>query len=151
MLWDTIRGLNMTAWRRICALATNLSLALLLSTTVNATDGIDLDGSWQGSVQVGQYDPLALVIHFERQNDGLHATIDIPSQFMLGIPVSSISLRNNQLLLRIPEIQAEFYGALQFGRDPELVRSIVGDWSQSGEHVPLRLHRREAQSDSAAR
>lgn len=135
----------MTIWRQ--TLTTLLTL-LLLTSSPGALAEDRLLGSWQGSFQVGQYDPLSLVLHITEQDGALQARLDIPSQFMQGIPVAAISLRNNQLLLRIPEIQAEFYGALQFGRDQSTVRSIFGDWSQSGEYVPMRLQRLDAATDT---
>lgn len=122
-----------------------LCLPLLLSSLPGSSladttdDAADISGSWSGSFQVAQYDPLVLVFHIVRDTEGLSATLDIPSQQQRGITVDRVSLLDGQLTLRVSAIQAEFYGGLQFSRDGRTVRSIAGDWAQSGEFVPLTL------------
>ncbi len=99
-----------------------------------------LEGSWSGQFQVGQYDPMELVFHIERDGQFLRASLDIPSQHRQGIPAGTVSLRGDLLRITIPDIQGEYYGALRLARDGQAIRRIDGDWSQSGEYVPLTLH-----------
>lgn len=101
-----------------------------------------LTGSWSGSFQVGNYPPLQLVFHIEREESGtLSARLDIPSQYRTGIPAEHISLDGRRLVMQFPVVQAEFLGSVSMADDSESVQRISGDWSQSGEFVALTLQR----------
>lgn len=126
---------------RLFELATAGLLALfsLMSQITAAETGPTLSGHWAGGLQVGQREPLTLIFHVDAGEDGLEVTLDIPSQQRAAIPSSSVTLRDELLFISFTEIQAEFYGALRLSRDGSQVRRIEGDWSQSGEHIPLTL------------
>lgn len=119
-----------------------LAVALLL---LSQTAFADLSGNWRGTLTAAQYDPIELIFRLHRlppeENADYQASLDIPMQFRTGLPVPIVSLSGNNLTLRLPDIQAEFYGALVFADDGHTVLAIDGDWSQSGEYVPLRLER----------
>jgi hypothetical protein len=119
-----------------------LALSLLLFSHAAAAD---LSGNWRGTLTAAQYDPIELIFRMQRvspdEGAGYQASLDIPAQFRVGLAVPIVSLSGNNLTLRLPDIQAEFYGALVFADDGHTVLAIDGDWSQSGEYVPLRLER----------
>lgn len=103
----------------------------------------ELTGTWRGTLIAAQFDPLDIVLHMTAAGGGdtYTATMDIPAQFRNGLPVASISLKNNNILLRMPTLDAEFFGSLMFDAEGRRVIALNGDWSQSGEHIPLRLER----------
>jgi hypothetical protein len=107
----------------------------------------DLSGNWHGTLSAAQYNPIELVFRVLKNTSddsaGYQASLDIPAQFRLGLPVSSVRVSEKNLTFRLPDIQAEFYGVLVYADDGVTVLAIDGDWSQSGEYVPLRLERRD--------
>lgn len=111
--------------------------SLLLSAGVLAQD---LSGQWQGTLVAAQYDPIDVVFNLHKADDeALHTgTLDIPSQFRSGLPIDSITIRDQQITIRLSSIQVEYYGSLMLAENGD-VMAIEGDWSQSGEYVPLRL------------
>ena len=114
-----------------------LSLTLLISVGAVAQD---LSGQWQGTLVAAQYDPIDVVFNLNRSNeDTSHTgTLDIPGQFRSGLPIDSVSIRDQQITIRLSSIQVEFYGNLVLADNGDVI-AIEGDWSQSGEYVPLRL------------
>ena len=120
-------------------------MAMLWLTFAQAQPVPQLTGTWRGSLIAAQMDPLEVVLHIQSSptgsTAGYSATLDIPAQFRSGLPVASISLNGNNLLVSMPALDAEFYGSLVFDEQGSHVIALNGDWSQSGEYVPLRLQR----------
>ncbi len=120
-------------------------MAMLWVTLAQAQTDPQLTGIWRGSLIAAQMDPLEVVLHIQSSptgsTAGYSASLDIPAQFRSGLPVASISLNGNNLLVSMPALDAEFYGSLVFDAQGEQVIALNGDWSQSGEYVPLRLER----------
>ena len=120
-------------------------MAMLWVTFAQAQTDPQLTGTWRGSLIAAQMDPLEVVLHIQSSptgsTAGYSATLDIPAQFRSGLPVASISLNGNNLLVSMPALDAEFYGSLVFDEQGSHVIALNGDWSQSGEYVPLRLQR----------
>jgi uncharacterized protein len=117
----------------------------LATSDLSWADTPDISGIWKGTLSAAQYNPVELIFTIVSGSsaDGANhsATLDIPSQFRAGLPVASVSLRENSITLRLPALQAEFHGYLEFAEDGSTVLALDGDWSQSGEYVPLRLER----------
>ncbi len=120
-------------------------MALLWMTFTHAQHDPQLTGTWRGSLIAAQMEPLEVVLHIQSSPAGspagYSASLDIPAQFRSGLPVASISLNGNNLLVSMPALDAEFYGSLVFDEQGNHVVALNGDWSQSGEYVPLRLQR----------
>ena len=122
-------------------------VSLLVLTTGMLTDGVahaqsdqsaaDISGRWHGTLVAGQFDPLEVFFQIEGQPGAWRATLDIPAHSRLGLQADSISVRNGNIMIRINSLQAEYYGALLLEQGK--VISMDGDWSQSGEHIPLKL------------
>lgn len=111
--------------------------SLLLSAGVLAQD---LSGQWQGTLIAAQYDPIDVVFNLQKtESEAAHTgTLDIPSQFRSGLPIDSITIRGQQITIRLSSIQVEYYGSLMLADNGDVL-AIEGDWNQSGEYVPLRL------------
>lgn len=114
-----------------------ISLAALISSNAVAQD---LSGQWQGTLVAAQYDPIDVVFNLDKaDSDAPHTgTLDIPSQYRTGLPIDSISIRDQQITIRLSSIQVEYYGNLVLADNGDVI-AIEGDWNQSGEYVPLRL------------
>lgn len=123
-----------------------LLLSLLITLTLQSialaqTDS--LSGTWRGQMTAARYEPIDIVLHISRTDDAesYQATLDIPSQHRAGLPVETVIVRNGQITLRLPAIQAEFYGDLISEPAGQQIVALQGDWNQSGEYIPLRFER----------
>jgi hypothetical protein len=114
-----------------------IGLSLVISTGAMAQD---LSGQWQGTLVAAQFDPIDVVFNLNRADENAPhtGTLDIPSQFRSGLPIDSVSIRDQQITIRLSSIQVEYYGNLVLADNGDVI-AIEGDWNQSGEYVPLRL------------
>ncbi|MGO8757824.1 MAG: alpha/beta hydrolase family protein [Terracidiphilus sp.] len=95
-------------------------------------------GDWQGTLSAGGAQ-LRLALHISAAKDGtLTATLDSLDQGAIGIPVSSIELRETQLTLGIPAVGGTYTGTVN--RD---ATEIDGTWSQ-GQPLTLNFKRAPA-------
>lgn len=117
------------------------AVLLLLPWTIQAATP-SLNGQWRGMLVAASYDPVEFIFNLQQIDDNpvrYQATLDIPAQFRANLPAASVSVNNGNIMIRLPDMQAEYYGSLIFSDDGSQVVAIDGDWSQSGEYVPLRL------------
>lgn len=126
----SLTHLNLTFLTTIC-------LSLLISSCAMAQD---LSGQWQGTLVAAQYEPIEVVFNLNRADENVPhtGTLDIPSQFRSGLPIDSVSIRDQQITIRLSSIQVEYYGNLVLADNGDVI-AIEGDWNQSGEYIPLRL------------
>lgn len=110
-----------------------------------AQENPDISGHWRGTLIAGQLDPLEVVLHIDGEPDAWTAKLDIPAHSRFGLTADSVSVRNGNVTIRINSLQAEYYGSVQLSGTQ--VTAMDGDWSQSGEHVPLKLVPHQMASD----
>jgi uncharacterized protein len=96
-----------------------------------------LAGAWSGELEANGI-KLPIVFHIVEKDGELSATIDSPSQGALGIPVSSVSLRDGKVAFESAAVKADFQGELSADG-----KSIQGVWRQGGASLPLLLSRGE--------
>lgn len=106
---------------------------------LHAQSSVDVSGSWRGILMAAQFEPLEIVFHIIGTGGTFSATLDIPSHSRIGVPVDDVSINGSNIILRMHSIQAEYYASLVMSDDDVTVESLNGDWSQSGEHIPLRM------------
>ncbi|MGH9494830.1 MAG: alpha/beta hydrolase family protein [Candidatus Sulfotelmatobacter sp.] len=95
----------------------------------------DVTGDWQGTLATGMGE-LRLVLHVTKSSDGaLKATLDSVDQNSMGIPVSSVSLKNSKLNLTIDAVHGTYEGKVA----PD-AKTNSGTWSQ-GQALPLDFKR----------
>lgn len=92
----------------------------------------EIEGSWQGVLDV-QTVKLRLVFNIEKTADGFKSTMDSPDQGAKGIPVTSTSFANSELILEIQNAGIKYTGKL----NSEGV--IVGTFNQGGSSYLLDL------------
>ena len=98
----------------------------------------NIDGQWEGVLDAG-HTTLRLSITIVTYEDGISATLDSPDQpGIKGVPVSSIARDGSKITFAMKQFGATYAGTL----DAEL-KTIVGQWSQSGNDLQLNLKRAE--------
>ena len=107
-------------------------------TWVRAVEPSDLDGTWEGVLDVGQ--KLRLVLHLTTTKDGLGATLDSPDQGASGIAAKA-RRDGNKFSFEIAMIGAQFEGTIAKDK-----ASIAGTFSQGGGQFPLTLKRGAARA-----
>jgi hypothetical protein len=95
----------------------------------------DIAGDWQGRVKADAAE-LHIVLHVARANDGtLTATLDSVDQGVRGIPITSISVLDSNLILT-DSMQVKYEGKI----DPDGM-GIDGTLLQGGRSFPFHLRR----------
>ena len=134
--WDDARHVWTGTWSQGGG---SLPLDLARGTITPAASVQDLDGDWDGVLEVsGLKLRLALQVSTTAE-DGTVARLDSIDQGANGIPVSAISRDGGQVKFEIKVIGGTFEGAL----DPAGA-SVSGQWTQPGVNAPLTLTRRAA-------
>lgn len=111
-------------------------------TFARAVKPSELDGAWEGVLDVGQ--KLRLVLHLTTTKDGLTATLESPDQSAAGIPATA--KRDGQSLT----VEAAMIGAKYQGTIARDLSSIDGTFSQGGGSFPLSLKRGGAAKPASA-
>src|SRR5689334_23052430 len=94
----------------------------------------DITGDWNGALSVNGAE-LRLVLHITKNPDGtLKSTLDSVDQNAKGIPVTSTSLKDSALRLKVEAASAMYEGKLS----PD-AKEIAGTWTQ-GTGLPLTFH-----------
>lgn len=92
-------------------------------------------GSWTGTFELRPGVEAHPVFHIERADDGaLTASMEDPDDGLTGIPVSSVSVDGDSLVLDVDSLDARFEGVLV-----ETDTTIEGTWMLSGRSRSLTL------------
>lgn len=118
--------------KRLLLIYLSVMLAVMLSCNTKSVDIKSLEGSWEGSLSVGVMS-LRTVFNFKAEGDSLVATLDSPDQGVSGIPVGSVSLEDNELIVSAPAVMGEFVGVVVNDT------LISGKWSQGDNTMDLSL------------
>lgn len=124
-------------------LKTGLSAGLLLSMLLPPVQADtvaepDLQGAWVGTLQVGS-SQLRLRFNVSRDKDQQYlATMDSIDQGASGIPVSRVSVKQQQVELELAVAQARYQGVYQVASE-----QIQGQWQQGGQAFDLTLIRQQ--------
>jgi fermentation-respiration switch protein FrsA (DUF1100 family) len=112
--------------------------ALALSPLCRAQSQIA--GDWQGTLNAGGVQ-LRLALHVAAAKDGsLTATLDSLDQGAIGIPVTSVTLKDSKLSLTVDAVHGTYEGTIN--KD---ATEIDGTWSQ-GQPLTLNFKRAPAQA-----
>jgi hypothetical protein len=103
----------------------------------------DIDGRWEGTLDMPSQGKLRLVFHLKNTGDGLTATMDSPDQNLKGWPATSVTRKGSSVKIEMMQIGGMFQGKLN-----KELNVISGDWSQ-GPNYALTLRRaKEEPADS---
>ncbi len=101
-------------------------------------------GEWKGTLSAGGHE-LHLIFHISADKDGkLSATLDSVDQGANGIPVSTVTFKDNQLGMTVGAVHGSYTGTVSADG-----ASITGTWSQ-GTPLALNLTRAAAPKPSAS-
>lgn len=95
-----------------------------------------IDGIWQGVIKTSDFELQMIFTISQNPDSTLIATLDVPEQNAIDIPVDKITLDSNNVHLEITPFEGVFDGKLS--EDGE---TINGQWSQVGISLPLVLKR----------
>lgn len=106
---------------------------VVLANTVSLAQ--DIIGDWNGTLQVNGAE-LRLVLHLSKNSEGgLNATLDSIDQNANGIPITSATLENSHLSLKINAVNGTYEGKVNADAS-----EIDGTWNQ-GTALELNFHR----------
>jgi len=95
----------------------------------------DITGDWNGTLNTGAGE-LRLVLHVSKNPDGsLKSTLDSVDQGANGIPVTSTTLKDSTLNLKVDAVNGAYDGKVSADG-----KEIVGTWTQ-GAGLSLTFHR----------
>lgn len=110
-------------------------ITLIASVFVLSAPAQSLEGYWKGAVEV-QGVSLDLCFDVKADGDGYKATMDVPQQGAMDIPVKEFSTDGFNVKIDIAAIQATFDGIIALG-------NISGTFHQNGLDMKLLLERSE--------
>ena len=109
-----------------------LATVIIMAITVSAQS---LVGDWKGKLTV-QGVELELIFHVEEADEAYTATMDVPLQNAIGIPVEKTELDGENVTFSIPAAQINVVGTLEGN-------AITAEYEQMGQKFPLVLTRFE--------
>lgn len=92
----------------------------------------DLSGKWGGVLSISESSKLKVAFNLTKTDTGYSATMDSPDQGALGLPVSSVTFKNDTLVINATNFGIKYVGSLSEGE-------IKGEFQQGGAKLPLNL------------
>lgn len=92
-------------------------------------------GAWKGNLEV-QGTKMELIFKIEEQGDAISATLDIPMQKAMGLPLDKAEFTNPDLVLGMSQAGISYKGTLKG-------EVIEGTFYQAGMELPLNLTKAE--------
>ena len=114
---------------------TPVTFVRIVKSRGNGTRPSELNGLWQGIMQVGGY-AMHIVFHITTNSQGLAATMDSPDQGATGVEVVNVRRDGDTLTMQLPNIGAKYQGTI--AKDLSV---IDGGFTQGGASLPLSLKR----------
>ncbi|HEX8162612.1 MAG TPA: alpha/beta fold hydrolase [Pyrinomonadaceae bacterium] len=107
----------------------------------------NVEGEWQGALEIAGVGKLRLVVKLKRQAGRLAGALDSPDQGATDLPLSDVTYADRVLrfVLQIPEAPGTYEGALSGDG-----REFTGYWTQGGVRRPLNLTRAGATNATQA-
>lgn len=118
----------------------NLLHALLLVAALAsaASAPTDLDGTWQGRLEVAPGTTIAIQFVIAKEPGGAYSAVltSPDSGAIKNVRAGSVKFANNQLTVDVPQLSGSFAGTLRDG-------ILDGQWAQEGKKLPLSLRQHE--------
>jgi hypothetical protein len=104
----------------------------------NNIDGIkDIQGLWMGNLKVPGGVEIRVLFNISTNLDGsIAVTMDSLDRGVRGIPVETVTYKDDNLILEVNSVSGVFEGTLEEGG-----KIIKGKWKQAGSIFPLVLNR----------
>ena len=123
-----------------------VATALIVATICAAPRAANLDGSWEGYIDIPGM-KLEFSVLFETDDSGEYVgSVDIPAQNAFDLPVAQIRVNEDSVLFALAVIPGnpEFYGV-----QSEDGKSIAGNFIQGGQTFPFTMTRLDAATEAA--
>ncbi|PCH60616.1 MAG: hypothetical protein COC19_05690 [SAR86 cluster bacterium] len=95
-------------------------------------------GSWESPLVLGRTS-MRLVFNFIENNGLTSVTLTSTGMGIYGMPADSLVVTGKKLNISITSIDMEFSGIFRVNEAGDRITSIVGDWFQHSEMVPVEL------------
>lgn len=119
---------------------TKINIVILLLLAVQ-TSFAQVEGYWQGKMDLGATE-LEVGFDIQAVENGYSATLDIPAQGAMGLPVDETVFQDNRLQMTLSTLGASYSGTLKDSR-------IEGEFEQRGMKFPLNLEKSEKETQQA--
>ena len=119
---------------------TKINIVILLLLAVQ-TSFAQVEGYWQGKMNLGATE-LEVGFDIQAVENGYSATLDIPAQGAMGLPVDETVFQDNRLQMTLSALGASYSGILKGS-------SIEGEFEQRGMKFPLNLEKSEKETQQA--
>lgn len=106
-------------------------LAIVASSLLKAQD---IEGDWNGVLEVNAQTKLRLVVHIKKESDGFKSTLDSPDQGAKDIPVQTTTYDGSTLTLAIQAAGIQYSGS----HEGDVIK---GTFKQGGGSFELQLNR----------
>jgi pimeloyl-ACP methyl ester carboxylesterase len=117
---------------------TALFLLIAAGTAVSQRSIKDIEGPWSGTLKEGGVE-LNMVFSFTMtEADTVKATLDVPAQGAVGLPLGRVTFTDDTLTVDAPMIKGQYRGT--FSGDS----TLTGTWMQLGRKYPLDLKKNTA-------
>lgn len=121
----------------------SLFIIFLLSPVLSGQQNIDkskIVGSWNGSLDVNTI-KLRLVFNIKlNEKDSLTATLDSPDQGAKDIPLGSVLVKSDSLIILAPMLLGSYKGVIRNDS------TIMGQWTQRGQSLKLDIKKLKVMS-----
>ena len=121
-----------------------IAFLLFVALACVSANAQDITGDWYGLLKVPGVN-LRLVFHITRSDTGYSATMDSPDQNARGIPVTTITLEDNQLKMTVSNLMVEYTGTFDNGNIND------GVFRQAGQAFPMNLSRNPIEKEPLVR
>ena len=119
---------------------TKINIVILLLLAVH-TSFAQVEGYWKGKMNLGATE-LEVGFDIQAVENGYSATLDIPAQGAMGLPVDEMVFQDNRLQMTLSDLGASYSGKLKDSR-------IEGEFEQRGMKFPLNLVKGEKETQQA--
>lgn len=90
-----------------------------------------INGDWYGDIEIPGM-KLGFILHITSENESYMSTLDIPQQSAKGIPMTTTSFKESELIITSKELGGEFKGKQEDGK-------FTGIFSQNGGQYPFTM------------
>lgn len=98
----------------------------------------ELEGDWEGVLQVPNGPSFRMIFHFRNQPDRtVMATIDTPDTNAIGLPLNDVKEKGKDVTIGVRIARSEFKGTLN-----EEGTELSGQFGQEGNGMPLSLKKK---------
>ena len=117
----------------------------LILITLNAK-AQKITGSWSGKVKISEEKTLEFNFHISKDGDNYTTIIDIPTNRVTGLKPKATGFKNDTLFINGSNLGIKYEGVVNWN-----TQKITGNFSESGNTIPLSLEKLKEKPKAVAR